>query len=238
MSLLRDRLTEAGWSYADCAAAIRRAAADHGLQLRTSRAAVGHWATGHATPNPRTLPYLCEALSRRLGRRVSPTDLGLGGELVDELMPRDPVGAVARLGRADVDRRGFLAGAVYSLGALALPVEYQTEAAERGRAAAETGRIGSAEVDAVRDITAAFNRADELLGGGFGRSAVVEYLATDVATYCQASMPASVRAAMYSEAAQLAYLAGWKAHDIGREGLVFRTKFVINLTRSNVTLCA
>ncbi|NUT31514.1 MAG: hypothetical protein HOV79_00415 [Hamadaea sp.] len=221
MSHLRDRLNEAGLSYESAAAAVRRVAAEHGDQLRTNKSAIAHWVAGNHTPDARTVVYLCEALSRRLGRRITPIDVGLGDQLGDDLMPRDAVGAVARLGRADVDRRGFLTGAVYSLGALALPVDYKVDAAARSEAAGR-GRVGAAEVETVREITAVFNAADERLGGGFGRSAVVEYLASDVARYCDAQMTADVRAQMFSEAAQLAYLAGWKAHDIGSEGLAQR----------------
>jgi tetratricopeptide (TPR) repeat protein len=115
----------------------------------------------------------------------------------------------------------MLASAMYSIGALMLPVEYKREMGARAERAS-TGGIGWSEVEAVTDITAAFNRADEKLGGGFGRTAVVEYLTTDVATYCEARSRGPIRSAMFSSAAQLAYLSGWKAHDIGREGLAQR----------------
>jgi len=217
---LKNLLAEAGLSYETFALAVRRIAAEQGRTVRTNKSAVAHWIAG-TTPDPDTARYAIEALQRRLGRNLGLADIGLPEDLPYELMPRDPVGAVARLGRADVDRRGFLAGAVYSLGALGLPLSYQGELAARA-ASAQAGRVGMDEVAAVRDITAAFNRADERLGGGFGRSAVVEYLATDVATYCHATMAEPVRQAMFAEAAQLAYLAGWKCHDIGAEGLAQR----------------
>ncbi|WP_154402810.1 hypothetical protein [Nocardioides speluncae] len=66
----------------------------------------------------------------------------------------------------------------------------------------------------------AFEQADEMLGGGHGRATVVQYLVTDVDGYLRARYQKEAsRAAMFEAAARLAYLAGWKAHDLGREGL-------------------
>lgn len=220
---LRDLLKEAGLTHDATARAINRIAAEHGEITRANKSSVSHWLKG-VRPHERTISYLAEALSRRLGRPVHPLEIGYGGQSKNDLsrLPDDPVAALATLGRADVDRRQMLTSAVYSLGALLLPLSYRQELADRTEQAAEGSAIGWAEVEAVRDITAAFNRADEKLGGGFGRTAVVEYLSTDVATYCQAVSAETVRKAVFSEAAQLAYLAGWKAHDLGREGLAQR----------------
>ncbi len=63
----------------------------------------------------------------------------------------------------------------------------------------------------------AFDQADERLGGGHGRTALVEYLSSDVAALCKAPAHTSVRNQMLSSASLLAYLAGWKFHDLQRE---------------------
>jgi hypothetical protein len=218
---LREILRQSGLTNEAMARAVNRVAAEHGEILRSNKSSISHWVNG-VTPQARTIGYLCEALSRRLARRVDPADLGFstGGGNLDAL-PDDPVNALARLGRADVDRRSMLTGAVYSLGALLLPIAYQSGNRDRV-ARAESGSIGFADVEVVTDITEAFTRADERLGGGFGRTAVVEYLTTDVAAFCRARAPEPVRLAMLGAASQLAYLAGWKAHDIGREELAQR----------------
>jgi tetratricopeptide (TPR) repeat protein len=109
---------------------------------------------------------------------------------------------------------------VYSIGALVLPL--QDEPSGRPIPARSRGSItvGETEVQAVRDMTVAFNAADERLGGGHSRDVVVEYLTTDVAAYLRGRYRrATVRRAMFGAAAQLAYLAGWKAHDLGMSGL-------------------
>jgi tetratricopeptide (TPR) repeat protein len=84
-------------------------------------------------------------------------------------------------------------------------------------------RVGKTEVAAVRDMTRVFTDTDERLGGSYARSAVVEYLCTDVTAYCRGSFAHDDdRRAMFGAAAELAYLAGWKAHDAGLAGLAQR----------------
>ncbi len=218
---LRDLLRQTGWTYDAAARAVNRVAAEHGDVLRTNKSSITHW-IGGTRPQPRTGAFIAEAISRRLGRPVHPVEIGYGdvdGNL--SALPDDPVAAIATFGRADVDRRQVLGSAVYSLGALLLPVGCARVAGERAQRAVD-GRIGWPEVETVKEMTVAFNRADERLGGGFGRTAVVEYLSTDVATYCGATGPEPVRVAMFGAGAQLAYLAGFKAHDIGRDNLAQR----------------
>jgi tetratricopeptide (TPR) repeat protein len=240
-------ITEAGISYESLARMICQVAVENGdRQLRANKSSVAHWTAG-TRPQPRTAAYLVEALSRRLGRTLDLSDLGLSGRqgpaardnpTTDRAeLPDDPVTAVERLGRADVDRRTLLTGTVYSIGALVLPLRQREPTAETQitttridppRPAGLAGgrgpvAVGAVEVQAVRDMIVAFNAADERLGGGHARSAVVEYLATDVTTYLRGRFATGKsRQAMFGAAAQLAYLAGWKAHDLGLPGLAQR----------------
>jgi hypothetical protein len=211
----------AGCSYEALARLVVAVAAENGERALTSRSAIAHW-VGGTTPSGRMPAYLAEALTRRIGRRVTLADIGLGTE--DEIVPSpfgpDAIGSVIDLGKADLDRRNVL----FSLAVLPLSLNYLTETGDRGaRMRVRGGTIGRAEVDAVRMVTEAFNRADETLGGGHGRAAVVQYLITDVAAYCEGHFThARDRRAMFGAAAELAYLAGWKCHDMGAEGLAQR----------------
>ncbi|MFI9410621.1 hypothetical protein [Nocardia gamkensis] len=64
---------------------------------------------------------------------------------------------------------------------------------------------------------------DEAKGGGIGRTAVAEFLSTDVASLLRSRFADStVRSAAFSSAAELAYLAGFKAHDAGEDGIAQR----------------
>lgn len=169
----------------------------------------------------RLVPYSKAALGHyETGFRSIPPEVVCWYETASGL--RDAITAVAALGRAEVDRRTFLAGLTYSAAASAVPL---TLAVSGGRVeAASTGRIvGAAEVEDIRDITGAMVRIDERSGGFAGRTAVAEFLATDVATYCRSRFASDdIRRQMYGAAAEAVYLAGWKAHDTNQDAVAQR----------------
>src|SRR5260370_370532 len=74
-------IAEAGWSHAQVAAAFTRVASESGIPELTGvgRSHVSHWVAG-SKPSGRSPLILCEALSRRLGRVVTPAEIGLAGE--------------------------------------------------------------------------------------------------------------------------------------------------------------
>jgi hypothetical protein len=114
---------------------------------------------------------------------------------------------------------------MFSAALLPLAAGWLGEAEARGRKAQSGGTVmvGAAEVAAVRQITAAFHATDEMVGGGHGRDAVVQYLVSDVAAYLKGRFRSErVRSDMFGAAAELAYLAGWKGHDMSMEGLAQR----------------
>lgn len=224
---LQEVLHEAGLTYEQLAADVRIVAAESGDSLRTNKSAVAHWVKGKQ-PSRQTATYIAEALSRRVGRTVAPHELGIGPEL-DRAQTQlglglgaDPVDMLRRLGDADIHRRKLLTNAAYSVAAAALPLGLEQAVDYQARARAGR-RAGHAEVAAVRDMLEMYTRIDERHGGQHGRSAVVQYLTTDVARLCRARFAAEQeRSAMLSVAACVAYLAGWKAYDAHEHGLAQR----------------
>jgi len=224
---LKEALREAGLTYEELAAEVRQIAALAGHELKTNKSAVAHWVRGQE-PEPSTAAYIAEAISRRVGREVTPTELGFTPQTWTSPTPLlglgvgpDPVNMLRRIGEADIYRRNFLTGAAYCVAAAALPLG-EAQAAEY--AARTTGpRAGRPELDAVRDMTAAFTTIDERYGGGHGRRAVVQYLQDEVADLCESrfATEAEHREAL-SLAANLVYLCGWKAYDASEHGLAQR----------------
>jgi len=220
-----------GWSYDACARAIRAVAKECGDDLSSlHRSHVAHWISG-VRPSGRTPQHLAEAASRRLGWQVTFSDLGLDAGDGDEPAradldwDRDPVIDLVVVGRADLERRDFAKTALYSLAALAVPLDHWREIAERGKRARVRGggAVGAGEVEAVRHMIATFSQADERYGGGHARLAIVAYLTADVAGYLRGSFASDQdRRAMFSAAAELTYLAGWKAFDSGQHGVAQR----------------
>ncbi|MGF1645370.1 MAG: tetratricopeptide repeat protein [Kineosporiaceae bacterium] len=232
VTALRVLLGEAGCTYDQLARTVVTVARENGdHRLQANRSSVAHWLAGR-TPVPRTRSYLVEALSRLTGRAVTSHDLGFpapGDDTVGLDVSGDALGTASALASADLSRRSFLSTAAYSVVALTGPLGATDpagghEVAERVATAASRGRVvGQADVAAIRALTTAFTAADERLGGGHARDTVVSYLLRDVTTLCQATFATDhVRRDMYSAAAQVAHLAGWKSHDAGKEGLAQR----------------
>ncbi len=222
---LKALITESGLPYDGVARAVKAIAAESGQRLGTNRSAVHHWTLG-AIPSGPTLGYLAEALTRRLGRRITQEDLGLGSppgggsDSIGLTLDADPIATLTAIGEADLNRRNFVAASAFSLAATALPLETVQEAAARTRTLASGARAGHADVAAVRDMVKLFMDMDEKHGGQHGRSAFVQYLVTDIAGLCRSRFASEqVRAEALSVASAGAHLAGWKAYDCGEQGL-------------------
>lgn len=219
-------LKEAGWSRAQAASAFVRVANENNLTDygHIARQHVQHWVAGHE-PSGQAPIIMCEALSRRLKRVITPLEAGftaLNSPAQGALDWRvDPLIALNDLGSTDLDpdRRSLLRGGVYSAAALALPADswWDNMAKEpTGEARKGATRVGRGDVQSVREMTLAFSRMDQRRGGGRGRTALVQYLREDVADYLAGSFPNDgVRRNMFSAAAEATYLSGWMAFDNG-----------------------
>nr|WP_202466627.1 tetratricopeptide repeat protein [Streptomyces sp. SID4951] len=221
---MRETIDAIGCTYEALARAVRRVAAENGEILQTNKSAVSHWVNGTRQPTGRTSQYLAEALSRRAGRTITRAEIGLRAPETAATDEPDPVLAATDLGRADVERRRFLAVAAFTTAGVAMPLAYDHEAIAR-MLRTRTGKAmaGVEDVDVVRQITAAFSAADERLGGGHGLTTVTAYLADTAAPMLRGRFPNEVlRCAAFGAVAELAYLAGWKHHDLGQEGAAQR----------------
>jgi hypothetical protein len=222
-SQLRETIAAVGCTYEALAKDVRRIAAENGEVLQTNKSAVAHWVNG-TQPTGQAGQYLAEALSRRAGRPVTLTEIGLRETTEPIPSDIDPVVTATDLGRADVERRRFLAVAAFTSAGVAMPLGYDHEATARIlRARTGEAMVGEADIDVVRQITTAFSVADERLGGGHGLTTVTAYLADTAAPMLRARYPnEGLRAAAFGAVAELAYLAGWKHHDLGHEGAAQR----------------
>jgi transcriptional regulator with XRE-family HTH domain len=166
---------------------------------------------------------LCEALSRRLGRTVTVDELGRAVQLLSSHAAldwhTDALITLTDLAEVDLDmeRRRVLAATAYSVAALAVPEQpWWRQMAARGTARATAGarRVGRSDLESAREMVSIFLRVDQRRGGGHARTALVQYLTSDVATYLRGSyLDERVRKDMFSVASELAYLSGWMAFD-------------------------
>ncbi|MCZ4118109.1 Tat pathway signal protein [Streptomyces sp. H39-S7] len=218
-------LLEAGWSRAQVAAAYNRVAVEtlNGQVRENSKIGRSHvsmW-VGGVQPSGIAPAILCQALSRRLRREITPQEMGCAAstspvrEALDWRV--DPLVTLSDLGSGvNTDRRRLLAGGVYSAAALALPDATWWEAMaqppdERVPAGAKVGR---GDVETVQELTLAFSRMDQKRGGGHGRRAVDAYLRHEARDFVRGKFANdATRRAMFSATAELAYVSGWMAFD-------------------------
>ncbi|MET8704678.1 hypothetical protein ABZW10_38350 [Kitasatospora sp. NPDC004723] len=212
-------IREAGIPNETLARALSALATRDNDRARPNKSSVTQWVQYGVTPSGRLPDYLAEVLSKKLGRDVSLATMGLGQESADlRDWDLDTLKALAALGRIDVDveRRQALRTLAYSIGALGIPADsWWDNMARTGATRSLTRQIaGQADVEAVREMTGLFSRPDQRRGGGHGRTAIAQYLVTDVSAFLRGSFANErVRHAMFSAAADLAYLAGWTAFD-------------------------
>ncbi|MGA4844500.1 transcriptional regulator [Streptomyces sp. G45] len=162
------------------------------------------------------------------GHRVTTYDLGFGDGHVAERSLRycrsftATVEVVADLGRADVDRRTFMAATPFAAVAAVGPSrDWLLSTLDQDTP--RTGpRVRLEDVTAVRNMFGEFQRMDVLQGGGSGRLILAEYMTQHVFPLLRRTYSESVRRALCEAAAEQTYLLGWMAYDNGEHGIAQR----------------
>ncbi|MBT0772127.1 hypothetical protein KIH74_24500 [Kineosporia sp. J2-2] len=74
--------------------------------------------------------------------------------------------------------------------------------------------VGRSDVEAVQETVSFFSRVDQRRGGGHARTAVLQYLTSDVSAFLHGRFTDdTVRRQMFAAAGELACLAGWMSYD-------------------------
>jgi len=223
-------IAESSLSHAQVASAFVRVALEANARefATVGRSHVSHW-VGGSSPSGCGPAFLAEALSRRLGRTVTLDEIGLaradGPASIQPAWDVDTLAALADLGRGDVDvtRRSVLGAAAYSAAALTVPAgPWWDQMIQRGRDRAPRGSrlVGRGDLEAVKETGRLLSEIDQRRGGGHARTAVVQYLTSDISRYLRGTYADDhLRREMFSTAGELAYLAGWMAFDNAEHSL-------------------
>jgi tetratricopeptide (TPR) repeat protein len=174
---------------------------------------------------------MADALSVKLGRRITPGDLGF----FDHARPAvpQPVGypstvpeALSTLGsladnsvEAPVSDQliitdGDLSSTVLSW-MIARPDGIQTDRPGRQR-------VGMRDVRAIRDAAGMFMQLDFKYGGGHGHKALRHYFRHEVLPLLDVSYSEKVGTALFGAAAEVSQLLAWTAYDTGNHRLAHR----------------
>ncbi|WP_329133631.1 transcriptional regulator [Streptomyces sp. NBC_01476] len=220
-------LDRSGMSHTELARRVKAAAQVWGQPHVTPDATTVRRWLGGDRPRPPVPEILADVFSASFGYKVTTYDLGLGESGTAKLSLEYnasfavTVEAVADLGRADVDRRSFLAAAPFAAVAAVGPsrdwllntLDQQPDPGPRVRLE---------DVVAVRNMFGEFQRMDVLQGGGTGRLILAEYMNQHVFPLLRRTYTDEVRRALCEAAAEQTYLLGWMAYDNGEHGIAQR----------------
>jgi hypothetical protein len=208
--------------------------AAQGLALRYDYTSVHRWVKRGEKPRSPVPTLLAQALSEKLGRRVTPVEFGMSDEeslavraLGYPVSSATAVETVMELGKADLTRRGTFK-APFVLAALAAPSRDWLLSALEGfgieGVADDSGprKVGMRQVAGIREMFSLFQEMDVMRGGGHGRSALIEYMHSYVLPLTKTRHEPHVQRAIYEAAAEQTYLVGWMAYDDGQHGLAQR----------------
>lgn len=190
---------------------------------------VRRWLDGMVPRDAKTRAAITSALAQRLGRRIELDEVGFGkaqkvqaslgldypGRLTDGVL------AASRLWQADLDGMSVLVDAPVNAAAwneAALSWLVST----RDDVLSDTGKrkVGEADIKGIQKTTAMFDELDGTHGGGHARSALIEFLRTDLLGLLGGSTANDeLRRDLYKAATQATLLGAWMSYDAGLHGL-------------------
>lgn len=230
-SLLRRALADSGCSHSRLArAVVDLGEREYGVSLKYDHTSVIRWLNGQQPRSP--VPELIAiVMSERLGRSVSPADLGIHSDRSADIgleLPLDwPAGVtnLTALWKADMDRRRFLSGSSFAISVYASAGVRLLTLPSTAIQAVEIGsrRIGNGDIVSLREIAKTYRQLDNRLGGGHLRSAVVQLLDGQVTPLLRSATFNEVMGRqLASVAAELSQMVGWMAFDAEAHGLAQR----------------
>ncbi|MEV6589605.1 hypothetical protein [Streptomyces acidicola] len=226
-------LKEAGCSYASLALRVNELGRCQGADTNYDKASVTRWLQGQQ-PRGNTPEVIAAVLGERLGRPLTPADLGfpldggrpvVGRALVYGDNVAETLHTLVELGSTDISRRTLLGAVPFVPGALMSPQRawllWLVESEETPARLASVSDAGP--VEQVHAMIALFDEMDNHYGGGGVRTSIVQYLSAEVVPMLQQrGTTEQQRREMFAAGARLAAMAGWSSYDAGEYGLAQR----------------
>ncbi|MFI0777745.1 sporulation protein [Streptomyces sp. NPDC021212] len=227
---LAAHMKEAGASNKGLARRVCEVAARHGEQRGTTHVSVQRWLDGGGI-QPQTAAFVAEALSDKLHRTITPTDLGFPGPVpvtptagvnyakslpealsvldgLARLRPEDDPPSELLLTEADVDHAALT-------WLVSRPDGLSNDSAG-------SRRVGMRDIAAIRTAAGYFMQLDFQFGGGHAHKAFRHYFREEVLPLLDASYSAKVGTALFGAATEISQLLAWTAYDSGNHTLADR----------------
>ncbi|MBB6174793.1 hypothetical protein HNR23_004853 [Nocardiopsis mwathae] len=220
---LRNAISRAGLSGDALARRVNTIGAEAGLRLAYGRASVSQWLSG-ARPRPPVPELVAEALARRIGRHLTPADIGWpapeGTRGSAAWWEADPLDLIADLYHRE-SSGGTTAHPVYNMAALDVPM-WAPSVHRSPYRPHHPVRIGQTEAASATAMLHLAIQADDAFGGGAMRSPLVGYLATMVGPWLRSRANGEVRRRLLTSGARLSCLTGFMYFDDGLHGAAQR----------------
>ncbi|MFI0814764.1 sporulation protein [Streptomyces sp. NPDC021098] len=223
-------MAEAGVSNKGLARRVRDVGQRHGADIRTSHVAVQRWLQGGGI-QPQTAAFVAEALSGKLCRKLTLSDLGfveaspevsmigtgydasLSETLtmllgIAQFAPDDRQTDTILLSESEVNSAAFT-------WLVSRPDDLISDSAA-------TRRVGVTDVAAMRTVADTFTQLDFLYGGGHGHATLRHYFQHEVIPLLKGSFTPDVGRALFGAAAETLSVLGWSAYDSGHHTVANR----------------
>ncbi|GAB2911601.1 hypothetical protein [Streptomyces heilongjiangensis] len=225
-------MQEADFSHKSLARAVVTAAAQSGEDVTCDHTYVTRWLKG-SIPRGNMPQFIADAIGRKVGRRLTIDDIGMGHAAVSAVQPElgldfsdrpeSTVKTVADLWRADLADAETLVRALPDSAAWnAASLRWIVAPPDGELTRAGNRAVGAVDVDMVRSTVDAFSMLDGKFGGGHARRALIQYLHTDVRPMLDGKYSDDVGRQLHSAVAEALLLAGWMSYDSGLHGIAQR----------------
>lgn len=228
--LLAAVMDEAGISNKGLASRVRAEADKIGHALSTDHVAVRRWLNG-VQPHADTIPCIAAALGAKLGRRITPVEIGFdltpttsSGDGIDDgaqypPRPDQAVELLDTLTSADLSESSALAEAGWvSATAPNVITGYLFAEPPKIEHAATLDEAGKDIAARIRATIRYFTDLDFKFGGGHTRRMLLFYWKTEIVPALRQHHSEVVRRELFSAAADAAEVLGWSAYDDGKHG--------------------
>lgn len=192
---------------------------------------VRRWLSGMVPREEKVRHAIVQALGERLGRTVGLDEIGFGKAknvsaglgLSYPDKASDGIAAVTDLWQADLAGVPTLLTAPTNVGAWN-DASLSWLVSARHDEAQSTGsrRVGLGDIAGIRSTTDMFDHLDGQHGGGHARSALIQFLRTDLAALLRGTYSDEIGRELFKAAAQATLLGAWMSYDAGLHGLAQR----------------
>lgn len=223
--LLAAVLDDAGMSRAGLAQRVNDLGAASGLRLRYDHTSVGRWLKGQR-PRGRSVELVCAALGDRLGRVITPQDVGLdtgtdgaSGTALPAFVERAPALWTSDHRNAPTAQE---TPAVTGMAAIAPVWEWENPPHDADVSHRGPARVGAEDLEMLRGARGHYVRMYQQVGGLAARPRVIRFLAEQVTPAMRGTYPDRVGRELFRAAGGLVAVAGICSYDSDQQGLAQR----------------